>query len=116
MMSASLYAARIATTRKSVGIRAAFYPSLRALPGEGAHHRLAGDIVVAREPPIVSNGWVAVDVHGLRQDGPVEVLRTLHFEVGVRRVDRRRRLQVALLHRNARSAAVHDLQCRRVPV
>src|SRR5262249_28005195 len=55
----------------------ALYPSLRALPGEGAHHRLPHHPELPRQPAIVVKGSIALVLDRLGEDGPEEVLSAL---------------------------------------
>src|SRR5439155_17022546 len=61
----------------------AFYPSLPALPGEGPHHRLADDPVLALEAAVVMDSRITTVLDLLGQNRTEQILRPLQAELGV---------------------------------
>src|SRR5260221_7974852 len=100
MMSASLYAAIIATTERSDDI-AGHSTAARAVrrsvafPGERADHGLAGDVEGAGQVGVVIDARVTHVVHRIRHDGAVNVDVAVDGDRRVRHVERRRSSAVA---------------------
>src|SRR5258707_4005745 len=94
MMSASLYAAIIATTEKSDDI-AGHSTAARAVrrsvafPGERADHGLSGNVEGARQVGVVIDARVTQVVHGIRHDGSVDVDVAVDGYCRARHVERR---------------------------